>query len=285
LIVRDTVSMFSAKMELSFDSRRLARVAFKTVTGQRGIGFYRLNLTLEFTFLAPKEDGVTLVALGGNLFVQSQPLGRLLPLGEPVLRAVDNTLYPRDETLSVELTWAQVDALEAIRNGEGLNFELHLWGRVQSATGLHNAYASNEGIRVRQSEWLEVLHQMGFQQTMLIEVPITRESGPVASHLAAAQKASAVGHYRDAVGSCRDVMEAQSTASGDGDDTDSAVQALFANSRQMDKAARLKVLRRAFKLMTHPARHADEVAARFDWDREDAICAVSIASALLRWMK
>jgi hypothetical protein len=51
----------------------------------------------------------------------------------------------------------------------------------------------------------------------------------------------------------------------------------FTNTRAMDKADRLRLLRRAFRVVTRPARHRDDVSVAIDWSRTDAACAVSIA--------
>jgi L-serine deaminase len=47
-------------------------------------------------------------------------------------------------------------------------------------------------------------------------------------------------------------------------------RALFANSKSMSRAERLRVLRRALNLVTHPAQRRDQVAAAIDWSRIDA---------------
>ena len=50
----------------------------------------------------------------------------------------------------------------------------------------------------------------------------------------------------------------------------------------MNKAERLRLLRRAAKVPTHPARHRDEVAAAIEWSRIDASSIVTITAALLQ---
>lgn len=55
----------------------------------------------------------------------------------------------------------------------------------------------------------------------------------------------------------------------------------FSGAREMDKAKRLRLLRRAARVFTHPARHRDEVTASFEWNRIDAASTISIVAALL----
>ena len=151
--------------------------------------------------------------------------------------------------------------------------------------GFCSLHVVEEAHTLNQSSRIEVLNQMGYRQSMLIEIPVMDDNKKSAGHLAAAEKAMRLGHYREAVGSCRDVLEAMSLSLGEQDDNDPEFSALFANTRTKDKPARLRVLRRALKIMTHPARHVDDVAVRFDWDREDAESAIAMMAAMLRWQR
>jgi hypothetical protein len=131
---------------------------------------------------------------------------------------------------------------------------------------------------------------MGYQRTLLIEIPIPDpnqhpEFAVAVEALSQAQAHMGFAHDRDAVGSCRDALEAVTLAVGDNDNLDADVQrVLFANSRSMSKAERLRVLRRALKLVTHPARHRDEVSVTIDWSRIDAITLITMTAAFLREM-
>jgi hypothetical protein len=270
-------------MDLSFENRRLGRVVVKSVSGYPGVGFFRLNLILEFSF-QPQAEPVQVIALGGNLFVKAREqelaVGRLEAPLEPVSLDAGQTHYPHEQVLSIDLDRARLEALEALRCGQGLNFSVGLWGQVASKQGsLGRLIAGNESYHANQSTWLEVLRQMRYAETMLIELP----AGDGHPALAIAQKAIGLGHYREAVGACRDVLEALSINLGERNDKDPEFAPLFANSREKDKEARLRTLRRALIIMTHPARHSDEVSARFEWDREDATAAIAMTAAVMRW--
>jgi hypothetical protein len=52
----------------------------------------------------------------------------------------------------------------------------------------------------------------------------------------------------------------------------------------MTKAERLRVLRRALKLVTHPARHRDEVTAAIDWSRIDSAQLIFMTAAFINEM-
>lgn len=140
---------------------------------------------------------------------------------------------------------------------------------------------------VNRGVWVEVLEQMNYRRTLLIEVPPPDEQAQpeladAVRLLGEAQQHMLRGHDRDAVGSCRDVLEAARVAIGDTDDIPADLhEVLFAKSRSMSKSERLRVLRRALVLVTHPARHRDEVAARIQWGRTDAAAMVTMTAAFL----
>jgi len=48
-----------------------------------------------------------------------------------------------------------------------------------------------------------------------------------------------------------------------------------------DTADRLRVLRRALKVVTHPARHRDQVTAAIDWSRIDAAQMITMTAAFI----
>jgi hypothetical protein len=73
-------------------------------------------------------------------------------------------------------------------------------------------------------------------------------------------------------------------ALGDDDNIDPVAQALFANQRTMTKADRLRVLRKALKLVTHPARHRDQISVNIDWSRVDSQEMITMVAAFLSKM-
>ena len=146
---------------------------------------------------------------------------------------------------------------------------------------------NEEDLSIPQGVWVPMLEQMGYQRTLLLEVSI-----PDADHrpelanavelLSRSQGLIAEGQYTEAVGICRDVLEEITRALKDENVPDVPVAGLFEQTRQMNKAERLRLLRRAAKVLTHPARHRDEVAAAIEWSRIDAVSIVTITAALIQ---
>ena len=269
-------------MDLYYENNKLARVRVAGMSGSSGIGFFRLVANLEFTFTS-RDDNVTLFPLTGRLAVGNRDVGRLFPLAAELTKATPRD-YPDTIALYADLDRPRVEALEAIRDGGALNVDVHVGGQVMSKQhGLCSLRSASDNYQLNQTGWIDVLRQMGYGETMLVEVPVTDGIKKATKFLAAAQKAVGLGNYREAVGACRDVLEAVSMGVDDGDEHDPDFTPLFANTRSKDKQARLRVLRQALKILTHPARHVDEVTVLFDWNREDAVSAIAATAALLRW--
>jgi len=185
-------------------------------------------------------------------------------------------------TFDSELDAARIQAIEAARMGRDLRLQLHING-MAITPGLR----APERIRAKiqheatQSDWVRVLDGMGYRKTLLLEVPMPPADAPeqlrqVVEHLWHAQDSMMHGRYRESVGACRDVLESMDVALVDANTTAPGDQ------RTWDKATRVRQVRRALKVLTHPARHADEVSTQHEWGPEDAASIVTATAALLR---
>lgn len=280
-------------------NREFAKATDLRIAGARGLGVYRLFVTfgLHLVAMRPGEpatitewDGdVTATGKGGR----DEYVGKLRPANAHTVW-LEQTEYPRDDQLSfeVELDRSRIEALERVRLGEGLSFTFGLrcrveWQQMQPLKRTVRVLVDNLTYRANQSTWIEVLEGMDYTKVLLMELPVPdRETQPeraeVSVHVMQAQEAIAHGHYREAVGHCRDCLEALMMTLGDKDDlSNQALSNLFNDTRAMDKVQRLRVVRRALALLCHPARHVDEATVLIDWRREDAVAAVSMVTALL----
>lgn len=280
---------------MSFNLQRngalLANIEVAGINGQPGLGHYRLLMHLKLSMPgAPEGEKILLMDLGGSLSVSrgggSFPLGVLYPSGKPtVTEALKDWRFPQ-ETLAVELDYRKLEAIEDVRLGGDLTLMVSLWARVVrnsefefvSDTVTHHV---NKGV------WVETLGQLGYAKRMLLEVPVpdpndAPQLAETAGHLSKAHQAMTRGDWRETVGCCRDVLESLSVALGEGKYTDPDMASIFENSRNKNKDERLRAIRQALMVFTHPARHADEVSAAIEWDRTDAVVMVSTLSALLK---
>ena len=257
-----------------------------------GLGFYRLtapvNLVIEPVGGSVNDaDRLKLTELAADARVGGKPIGRFTSYISylPVLT------YPERSNqvqipLTCDLDRARLEAIEAARAGGHLRFDFSV--EVRFSTGDVGSFA--EGLDINQGVWVELLDQMGYRKMLLIEVPLpdaTQQPGmaPVVALLAQAQGHMLRGHDRDAVGALRDVLDRLTLALGDNDDLDPEItRVLFSNSRSMTKAERLRVLRRALKLVTHPARHQDQVTVGIDWSRIDVAQMITMTAAFINEM-
>jgi hypothetical protein len=279
----------------SFNSYTFADFDLKSIHGSPGLGFYRLLIRVDYTTHSKKPgEEVTVTNIGGELKVSGKDRNERF-LGYVQRQGVNTSLVTYDHTATgqlqfeIELDTRRTAAIEDIRHGGDLNFTLNLYGiaRGVSDDRQHNVNASLR-YRANQSTWVEVLDQMGYRKTMLLEIPILEEKvSPLfpeaAEHLKTAQTHLLKGHFRDAVGSCRDVMESLSTAlSDDKHQPPETIKAWFKDMQNMGKEERLRLVRRALRVLTNPARHADEVSASIGWNPEDARAVIVMAATLLQ---
>ncbi|MGH7722094.1 MAG: hypothetical protein ACRENL_04560 [Candidatus Dormibacteria bacterium] len=268
--------------------RRWAHVTIDQLSGGPGLGFYQLylNLTLHVEAAAETNDPAfrntpyTLTDLTADLRLGSGLVGSATASPQNLPVAPVDWTQDRSVQLRMELDRLRLEAIESARGGKDMQLALMFWVQLTDPSGTVHWQQENVSHLLTQSAWVQILEQLGYRKTMLLEVPVApRQTSPelaaAATDLERAQRALERGDYRDAVGHCRDVMENISLALKDNDNIG------FTDMKTMDKADRLRLLRRAFRTFTHPARHRDEVTVAIEWNRIDAVCAVSIAAALL----
>lgn len=269
----------------------------------------RTDLKVRSTSLDSIQGDISLVSAGLKLLVGPlQILSPGLPLEQRRERSDTNIL------MSVDLTRAQLEEIERRRSGGDLTFALLLrgscthWfsplfdaegkekplGNVAVATIFHEVgrtvrqplKASEQLVPVPQGEWVRVLGEMGYQRTLLLEIPILEETSQpelarASASLKEAQKALLLGHYRDVVGKCRDVFEHLwkylGVKPGDID-----TGAIFRDLQKLDLHGRFGVLMRAAYVVTHVAHHNDEAALRLVPTYDDAMELLTITAAMLR---
>lgn len=277
------------------NSFTLARLDWQTLQGSLGLGFHRLMARIDITTSGrPQDKAVVVTNIKGDLYVRGKAnqeyfLGHMRRQGPETPLETHPNMSKADIMLETELDARHLEAIERIRVGEDLFFRMDLVGVAQSVSDKSSqAVQASLEYRANQSDWIEVLEQMGYRKTLLLEIPIPQgEVAPqltkAAEHLQIAQTHLLGGHFRDAVGACRDVLEALSVALNDErGQSPQEIKSWFEGTRDMNKAERLRIVRRALKLLTHPARHADEIAASIEWGPTDARAIVIMAAALLQ---
>lgn len=270
------------------------------LSGQRAAGFFRLVAHVDLSVNPGGRDRrVVVVPLGGDLSVQgaggnAHVVAHLTPTGNaPILDMVG---MPETRTVAFcgDLDAARLKAIEDIRSNGDLIFTARVFGTLAYQYDFFRTYNINTEARktVNQADWAQLREQMGAGRTMLIEV-----AEPDAERFPA--MAEAVRHWRqawgayqrrdpsEAVGDCRLALEALMQALEDRDTApvdaiyNAEVQALFQGQNAMTKEERLRLVRRALRVLCHPPHHVDKVSAAINWERKDAEFVLSAVAALL----
>lgn len=240
-------------MTLMFGARGFADATIGQTTGEACLGFYRIQFQVNL------------------------PEPQFLPV-----RSYPHA-HPTHAVFTLELDADRLEAIEAARNGGDLMLQLTWLSTIADSAGTVHHDNRPEPFEINQASWIKVLNQLGYAKLMLLEVPLFDGLGPsfseAAKHLRKVKAAMLPGEYREAVGCCRDVIEALTQPLGDKDEH---MTKLVGNTRELDKAGRLRLLRQALKVLTHPARHADEVAAAIEWTRTDAVTVITMTAAVMQ---
>jgi hypothetical protein len=270
----------------------VAEVKITRVHGQAGLGVYRLLVHLDLVFMrVPQGEGAILHELIGDLQIEGRYVGSLRLFQDLGQFSIGQYQGSFPVALVADLSLRQLQAIEDLRQGKGLTIGISIfmtcWGKLHGGTGLLRASSGHLSHQVNQGAWIEVLNELGYRKIMLLEIPELAESlapelTEAVAYIGKAQQALHRGEYREAVGCCRDVLESLSTAMDDNEVQDTEFQAFFKDVRSKDKAARLRLVRRAMKILSHPARHADEVATQIEWNRADAMALITMIAALLQ---
>jgi hypothetical protein len=268
------------------------RSELTNATGARGIGTYRLALNLEWSPTSFDELEGAKILLGGELqvsFAQDAPL----PLAQ--LQAIYAMAFPTRAhgtsariDLGVNLSAAQVEALERERDGGPIKLHLNLQGGVfrgasDATTPLSLGFWDNLVYRFRPSDWLEILEHWRYAQGFLIQVPMIDgpDSGRIKSARADLERAiehMSEGRSREAVAACRDALE---VAFGDDSRQYPELGYKAPGIEDAGKDARFWLVQRGLRAVAHAAKHRDGATADIEWERRDARALVVMVSALL----
>lgn len=263
-----------------------------SVRGDQGLGFFRLNVTFEFVIepvggSAGQSDLPQVTELMAEVRIGGKSIGRFIAMpGYLPVRSYAQSSHRTSIPLTCDLDRARVEAIEDIRAGGHLSLDISINGLF----GDGSSFSGNESYAVNQGVWIQVLAEMGYQRTLLIEVPMPNpndqpELADAVAFLAQSQRHLQLGHDRDAIGTLRDVLEQVALAFHDVNTIDPELnRILFDRSRSMTKGERLRVLRRALMLVTHPARHRDEVSVAIEWSRIDATQMIIMTAAFVNEM-
>lgn len=274
-------------MSITWKSRIVADATFRGVHGFQAAGSYLLRLSVGFAVANWPQDELMPTVLLTAAAVQVQRGGQALLLGHAMPETpVPFTVgaYSQQTAILYELLLspAAIEAVERLRGGECIQFRLKIQAHL--TRGAETLATSDEVLcSVPQSDWIAVLEQIGYRETLLLELPIPQgdEESVPQRHLKAARSHMLRGHYEDAVASCRKALEGWTTQRAEAAAVKKARDTKRNDARSLTLYERELLVRDAAANFSDLAHHADEVANAERYSREDAAMMVAITAAIL----
>ncbi len=265
--------------------------------GRPGLGFYQLKFVTTFRFW-PRGSGQTLTMdiEGGEVLVRN-PTGNTWFLVGRLHRESGIPRSSSDEgrpvfgwDLALDLPPPGLEAIERVRAGGELDVQVTVFGRVWKAGAESENGRDTKHLRVNQSEWASLLAQIGYRDTLLLEVAVLdSETHPdlaeAVDRLREAREEFQRGQYRKTVEACRHVLEALGHELGDGQGNTANLRAMIDRTTELPKDERLMIMRRSAFVMACLAAHSkDLVTIRTTWDRHDALGMLTVTAGMVHWI-
>ena len=269
---------------ISWYSRTIADARLASVHGSRLAGGYALRLGVEFDVLNWNEDGpIPLVLMApARVSLQGQT-GVSLGLAFPeTIQPFTVSQYAgkRAALFDLPLTQQAMQALERLRNGQGVSLAIKLQAEVRRGPEIQIAFEDLTGT-FNISQWIAALEQTGYGRSLLFEVPIPSEPAGLENSirlLEAARGFLASGHYSEVVAKCRMVLEGLTKELNEGPAIKAAREA-----QKLDRTVlqRELMMRQAAIDFSHLAHHPTGVSLDEAFDRNAAQMMLGMTAALV----
>jgi hypothetical protein len=276
---------------LTYQSMIVAEVNAASVHGTSGLGTYLLRFSVEFHVSGrPEADAVALhslrliVSVGTERHKQTF-LGFASPERPYEVRTNTNGHWTA-MLFDLPLTAEQFFALEELRGGSGLLFNLKLQGLARRADN-QEVCEEQLVLPVEFSAWTKILSDLDLAQIVPIGIhlPIDPPAPPLkqaAEILKGAYRALVAADYEKVVSDCRQALESARTVLEAKGRVDAAMKAFSGNineKRLMSKHERQLVVAEAVRHYTQLAHHVDATGAKQYYSRDDATFILSIVAA------
>lgn len=271
-------------MGISWNNRTIADARLTGVHGGRLAGGYALRLGVEFDVLNWNEaDPLPQVLMApARVWLHGQA-GLSLGLAYPETIqpfTVSQHAGKRGVLFDLQLTQQAMEALERLRNGQGVSLAIKLQAEVRRGPEIQIAWEDLTGT-FNISQWIAALDQAGYGRTLLFEVPIPSEPaglGIAMELLETARGFLASGHYPEVVSKCRMVLESLTQELDEGP----AIKAAR-DAQKQDRTAlqRELMMRQAAIDFAHLAHHPTGISLDEAFDRNAAQMMLGTAAALV----
>ena len=278
-------------MDLIVNSETFARIGDVKVSLRRRLAAYDLVFGMAVQ-IRPSQETKWIVDVHGATVTAHASSGRSELVGKATpeqllrLRPLDIS-HPAHHALILPLQPGEMVALEGLRGGGELRFELNFHGRARSMDGgvldeVDHVYGSMT-VSCPQSHWVEQLRNANVREILLFEVwlPVAEHGtkwGNISSRLKKALARLEGGDSEACISGCREVFDQLR----DFDTYSKALSRLSTDHRKtMDSLERHIAIEATVRHMTHLAHHgSDEAARAMSLTHADARTAVIITAAL-----
>ena len=268
---------------LVIGSRDLAEVSIGNISLHRTLGAY--DLVIGLVLNVNSDDDApdaprSAIIIGAQVSVGAgsgdpQRLGFARP-EEPVVIASKPHNWRANHGLYLHLHPNQLSALEELRGGEDLTFDLLVKGTGSDGQGYEQNVHDSVRTQVPRSQWIDTLRGAGARDIMLLEVSLplvsaSEDWSEVRTTLVRAEGQFRNGDYSGCVASCRTVIEELGhRVYGERDWAPKALDKLAAGRNVMAKDERESALWATVRHYAHLAHHGSGEGGEVDFGRPDA---------------
>jgi hypothetical protein len=266
------------------------RLSIRQVSARRGVGTYLLMFAVEAAAIKPAVSGLQFW-LSGDLSVGGAGGGyisRVVAANEPI--TLGEPGGNQHLALQAQIDPVQIVTIEEARTA-GVDLTMDLEGHWQTSDQAERIMGVRFEHPVSQSEWLNLLEQVGYKRSLLLELamPPATQSPEWRAAFDYFQQAEVRYHehdWRQSVEALRQCLAALVAQPDDVEDTDAEIAGALKQARQtaMSTAlsgygSRFELLRRALKFATDLAAHPEAG----ETTRQDAHATYVMTAGLLAW--
>jgi len=275
-------------MSLTVHQYIMADVRTTGICGERGLGMHTLEFSTTFDITNQHPDhpaGMFIDSLRASVWLQSATRGRLL-LGpaefeQPLIVRRLNHAMSQPSLLRVMFSDRQLLALEEIRGGGGLVFEIEIIGLAHAPNDTHPV-AENVRVEVNLSDWVKVLESLGVADSFVVGVEAPLDAPPQMAHaieyLKKARRALAAGEYEQTVSFGRLSLDSLKEASPMLKQLSESVRA--GKSQDFSKSQRAAALYNVVRNYTNLGHHLDGAGKPVLFSRRDAVMVLTTTASL-----
>lgn len=202
-----------------------------------------------------------------------------VPLSREALEKVETRRT--DDDLEYQLTSELTVAL--IQDGQP-----PILGAPWLARATRTARSTNISGEIPRSKWIDYLSQMGWEETLIVEIPAQRLRGRSPGAVNRYKEALDLhrqGNYRKALAACRDAFEALAWRYSEKEADRPDMKMLRKYFDDTEKGDRLDAILERFQRFLHLGRHEQAADKGIEINREDSLFALHLTAGMLRYIE